>query len=180
MSLVSINDVLKITTKVEKIHPYKVVGDRDSYSPYNEGWSDCVSAFWEELKIAQDIVEKVPSAELEDFEWCHDCKEYDQDKHCCHRWTKVIRNTVEEIKTNYWRWIPVTEALPEEEVTVLVSAHYDGDKCYDYKPNDYVTTAEYMDGRWFLSDEEHIMQLHKHHVFAWMPLPEPAKMGDGK
>lgn len=38
------------------------------------------------------------SAEPEEFEWCHDCKEYDQNAHCCHRWTKVIRNTVEELK----------------------------------------------------------------------------------
>ena len=29
--------------------------------------------------------------ELNEFEWCTDCKEYDQEKHCCHRWTKVIR-----------------------------------------------------------------------------------------
>ena len=58
MSLVSINDVLKITTKVEKIHPYKVVGDRDSYSPYNEGWSDCVS-------LIEHYLEQIPSAESE-------------------------------------------------------------------------------------------------------------------
>lgn len=58
MSLVSINDVLKITTKVEKIHPYKVVGDRDSYSPYNEGWSDCVS-------LIESYLEKIPYAEPE-------------------------------------------------------------------------------------------------------------------
>jgi hypothetical protein len=58
MSLVSINDVLKITTRVEKIHPYKVVGDRDSYSPYNEGWSDCVS-------LIEHYLEQLPSAEPE-------------------------------------------------------------------------------------------------------------------
>lgn len=47
-----------------------------------------------------DIIEAMPSADLEcqEFEWCHDCKEYDQEKHCCHRWTKVIRQTVEELK----------------------------------------------------------------------------------
>ena len=56
MSLVSINDVLKITTKVEKIHPYKVVGDRDSYSPYNEGWNDCVS-------LIESYLEKMPVVE---------------------------------------------------------------------------------------------------------------------
>ena len=45
------------------------------------------------------IIESLPSAEpLEEFEWCHDCKEYDQEKHCCHRWTKVIRQTVEEMQ----------------------------------------------------------------------------------
>jgi hypothetical protein len=58
MSLVSINDVLKITTRVEKIHPYKVVGDRDSYSPYNEGWSDCVS-------LIEHYLEQLPSVEPE-------------------------------------------------------------------------------------------------------------------
>ena len=39
--------------------------------------------------------------EVNEFEWCHDCKEYDQEKHCCHRWTKVIRQTVEEVKAQY-------------------------------------------------------------------------------
>lgn len=32
------------------------------------------------------------------FQWCTDCKEYDQEKHCCHRWSKVIRDTVDEMK----------------------------------------------------------------------------------
>jgi hypothetical protein len=40
-------------------------------------------------------------------EWCHDCKEYDHDKHCCPRYNGVIRKTVEEIKqpkirTGHW------------------------------------------------------------------------------
>lgn len=37
-------------------------------------------------------------AASESFEWCTDCKEYDQEKHCCHRFTKVIRQAVEEMK----------------------------------------------------------------------------------
>ena len=32
----------------------------------------------------------------EDNEWCLDCKEYDKEQHCCHRFTKVIRQAVEE------------------------------------------------------------------------------------
>lgn len=55
------------------------------------------------LMTAQDAKEKraknCPLIDTgEEFEWCHDCKEYDQEAHCCHRWTKVIRNTVEELR----------------------------------------------------------------------------------
>ena len=39
--------------------------------------------------------------ELNEFEWCTDCKEYDQEQHCCHRWTQNIRRTVEELKAQY-------------------------------------------------------------------------------
>jgi len=31
-------------------------------------------------------------------EWCTDCSEYNQDKHCCPRYNRVIRRAVEEIK----------------------------------------------------------------------------------
>ena len=43
----------------------------------------------------------------ETFEWCHDCKEYDQKNHCCHRWTKVIRDTVDELEKDrpHGEWI---------------------------------------------------------------------------
>ena len=47
----------------------------------------------------------VPKTEWEQepqtFRWCTDCREYDQEKHCCHRWSKVIRNTAEEMKQGY-------------------------------------------------------------------------------
>ena len=39
--------------------------------------------------------------QYETYEFCdgeNPCKEYDQEKHCCHRWTKVIRDTVKELK----------------------------------------------------------------------------------
>lgn len=32
------------------------------------------------------------------FEWCQDCKEYDQGAHCCHRWSKIIGSTIADIK----------------------------------------------------------------------------------
>ena len=37
-------------------------------------------------------------AASESFEWCDGCKEYDQEQHCCHRYSKVIRQAVEEMK----------------------------------------------------------------------------------
>lgn len=43
----------------------------------------------------------VTPQEPKSFEWCDTCKEYDQENHCCHRWTKVIKNTVEEMKQEY-------------------------------------------------------------------------------
>ena len=48
-----------------------------------------------ELKLR---IDKMQSAESESFEWCTDCKEYDQEAHCCHRWSKMIKKTVEEMK----------------------------------------------------------------------------------
>lgn len=72
-------------------------------------------------------------------EWCHDCKEYNQDKHCCPRFNRVIRDTVEEIKqpkVGHWMWdcsiIPSTPVSPEE-------IDYCGWVCSECKqfPDDY-------------------------------------------
>jgi hypothetical protein len=43
-------------------------------------------------------IKMLESAESMEFEWCTDCKEYDQEQHCCHRFTKVIRQAVAEMK----------------------------------------------------------------------------------
>lgn len=41
---------------------------------------------------------KALEQEPKTFKWCTDCREYNQEKHCCYRYSKVIRNTVEEMK----------------------------------------------------------------------------------
>ena len=46
-------------------------------------------------------VSELPSAQPETFEWCHDCKEYDKEQHCCHRWSQQIRKTIEELEASY-------------------------------------------------------------------------------
>ena len=108
-----------------------------------------------------EILNNIPSAEPEEevFEWCHDCKEYDQEKHCCHRWTKVIRQTVEEMKTN-WRWIPVTERLPEEDKDVLVFG-------VEAISNEYVYGVKRLD-----VDTWRPISAPSIRWIAWMPLPE--------
>lgn len=47
------------------------------------------------------FMSSVTPQEPKSFKWCTDCKEYDQEKHCCHRYSKVIRNTVAEMKQEY-------------------------------------------------------------------------------
>ena len=50
------------------------------------------------ISEAEDVIMGLPSAQSESFEWCTDCKEYDQEAHCCHRWSKLIKKTVEEMQ----------------------------------------------------------------------------------
>lgn len=46
-----------------------------------------------------DKIRELPTAEPHNFdEWCDDCKEYDNEKHCCPRFNRVIRTAMEEAK----------------------------------------------------------------------------------
>lgn len=49
------------------------------------------------IDMAIEALQEVQKHE-ETFEWCSDCKEFDKENYCCHRWSKEIRNTVEELK----------------------------------------------------------------------------------
>ena len=111
----------------------------------------------------------LPSANEESFEWCHDCAEYDKEKHCCHRFTKVIRNTVEEIKNN--QRIPCEQFLPNNYEDVLLCIRDMRKGCEnDY----YFISAHVIDGDWEptlnIMDDTYGME-----PVAWMPLPKPYK-----
>ena len=69
------------------------------------------------------------------------------------------------------KWIPVTEALPEEDEEVLVTVRFDGTK--DVKPSVYVETASQISGTWVSYTDEWKVSQSRHHVIAWMPLPKP-------
>lgn len=65
----------------------------------------------EKYRVTEQAIKAVKAIrsleqEPQSFKWCTDCREYDQEKHCCHRYSKVIRNTVAEIdqepKTGHW------------------------------------------------------------------------------
>ncbi len=68
-------------TEEEKIICKQFLNDADKTHSCNE------------YKLLMQLLEQEPQTS----KWCTDCKEYDQEKHCCHRWSKVIRNTVEEM-----------------------------------------------------------------------------------
>lgn len=73
------------------------------------------------------------------------------------------------------RWIPATEALPEEEKEVLVSMHFDGykDEYINYPPSDYVEIASHIDGVWSSICDDFRTMRRLHHVVAWMEEPKP-------
>lgn len=59
---------------------------------------------WTTSEVKQwvaDFIEDLPSAKPEPHydEWCDTCKEYNKEKHCCPRWNRVIKSTIEELKT---------------------------------------------------------------------------------
>ena len=56
---------------------------------------------YDDTMLALDMAIKALEQEPQTFKWCTDCREYDQEKHCCHRWSKVIRNTVDEMEQEY-------------------------------------------------------------------------------
>lgn len=59
----------KILDKIEAEHSYKVSGDRDTYSQYNEGWSDAIDRMRGVLENLDDgwipVEERRPEAEQE-------------------------------------------------------------------------------------------------------------------
>ena len=103
---------------------------------------------------------------MKTYEWCNDCKEYDNVKKCCPRFNHVIS---EALKDAEQRWIPVSERLPENDKEVLVTL-FGGSVDIGWFDNDkdegLVFRTEYC-----RFDEDEIF----HMVNAWMPLPEPWK-----
>ena len=121
---------------------------------------------YEALTIAIAALEKQEKAENE---WCPDCAEYDKENHCCHRFTKVIRQTVEECKREWANegWIPVTERLPGKDCECRVT---EGDfkSVFDCYWNNCKKQFEV----WSAYEDDYVLVAN---VIAWKPKEEPYK-----
>lgn len=53
--------------------------------------------------IDRETILNLSSAQPELDEWCTDCKEYDQERHCCPRWNRVIRETLKDVENKIVR-----------------------------------------------------------------------------
>ena len=113
-------------------------------------------------------------------EWCTDCKEYDHNRHCCPRFSKVIRGALDKVKRQ--RWIPVTERLPKKAGRYFVTARWNENMGYlvdaldygfkvneDWEGTDYI----FPNGGAFGEDWNGEMDNLEKDILAWMPLPTP-------
>lgn len=104
------------------------------------------------------VRELAPSAQPEYSmdEWCTDCTEYDQERHCCPRFNRVIRETVDEVKNN--QWIPCGERTPDTDRYVLCTTE-------NKKGVRTVVRGYYTGDSWAVGMNPN--------VIAWMEMPEP-------
>lgn len=134
----------------------------------------CSRRAFEANKLAIKALEEVEKHK-ETFDWCTGCKEYDSEAHCCHRWSKFINETVNEIKStsNTGEWIPVTERLPELGEIVLIY-----DKAFGYLTAKYSEVVDDYDEKNTVFLTHYSISSDKWasmYPIAWMPLPEPYK-----
>ena len=126
----------------------------------------CNQHRWKEAEEYQRIIDRFMSfasaqPEYKLDEWCTDCTEYDNEKHCCPRFNRVIRSAIEDSKLKQ-RWIPVSGELPNFAQRVLVSTA------------NYVYEAIYFDedAGWSTYNVT-FKDVDESDILAWMPLPEP-------
>lgn len=126
-----------------------------------------------------DWINDAPTIEPEPHydEWCTDCKEYNQKRHCCPRWNKVIKQTVEDLKGADRKWIPCVdgnEPKANAECWISTNAKYVRRAIYapraNDQPNGFIVTV----GSFGFYE-------YGKSAKAWMPYtqePEPYKEGE--
>ena len=149
-----IQPILEGLENIAKKHPYKVIGNMDSYSQYNEAWQDCIDCV--ERMISEVFIE--------------------------HQLQKDAINTIER-QPKVGEWIPCSERLPDEEARQYIINNLDGIG-YLYpclltyrSPNTekvHVVRFYYdINMQCFVNHGEKMCE--KARCIAWKPLPEPYK-----
>ena len=93
---------------------------------------------------------------------------------------KIMDAFDEYVESNEPHWIPVEQALPEEETDVLVTVHFLGVK-HQNGWNEYLQESYYVDiashicGEWSSASDDYKIAPKRHKVIAWCELPEPYK-----
>ena len=121
-----------------------------------------------------DIVFDAPTIEPEPHydEWCTDCKEYNQERHCCPRWNKVIEQTIEDLKGADRKWILCVdgnEPKANAECWISTNAKYVRRASYAPKANNQPNGFIVTDGSFGFYE-------YGKSAKAWMPYtqePEP-------
>lgn len=54
------------------------------------------NGFCHPANVAEELA-ALPAVKPVKYEWCHDCKEYDQEAHCCPRWTSTIKRAIDSL-----------------------------------------------------------------------------------
>lgn len=44
----------EVLTEAEQLHPYKILGDPDTYTQYNEGWNDALDYIDSKMGVCND------------------------------------------------------------------------------------------------------------------------------
>ena len=134
---------------------------------------------WEQLRagsvITKDVAEKLYGAlcKLKDYENTDlSPEEVERVNDFSKSQTSRLMKELQEEREKY-RWIPVTEQLPEPETYVLVSfSNFSFPILGRYDENE-------EGGVWFAGDEEESLVSQDLFVNAWMPLPERYKEENG-
>lgn len=88
---------LRNTIKTQKYDALKVNGDTLTVG-------DVLESVIAELDgTSLDGFKNNPTIEPQLDEWCNDCKEYDKERHCCPRWNRVIRTTLDDVRKEAYK-----------------------------------------------------------------------------
>lgn len=129
---------------------------------------------WKDAVI--DVIDSLPSVQPDLDETCEDCKEYDSERHCCPRFSRVIKTTVDELRQaaqTERKWIPCSERLPEDNDYKPFSYYEDGAVLICAKSGSIGFGWYYESTKSWANEDDRGVD-----VIAWTPLPEPYEEGE--